>query len=162
VHGAGFRVLTERKKIPGAQAEQFRPSYFKPSTPKFKPSKPKRASGTNDAVVRLPEVHFRARREQLKRSKGLSPKSHGQNLALNILYVPQTPTPANPSAHAEHEAPSRVFQRCCGSICCGSICCHIFPSQHIVPHSLNSILNPVEMALSMLWRGSTCGVRCVL
>ena len=130
----GLEVLTERKKIPDVQAEQFRPSYFKPPTPNFKPSKPKRASGTNDAVVRLPEVHFRARREQLKRSKGLSPKRHGQNLALNILYVPQTPTPANPSAHAEHEAPSRVFQ---------GVVVQYVVAKYVVTYSLRNKLCPI-------------------
>ena len=32
--------------------------------------------------------HFRARREELKRFKGLLPESQGQNLALTVLYVP--------------------------------------------------------------------------
>ena len=32
-------------------------------------------------------VRFRAKREQLKRFYGLLPESHGQNLALTVLYV---------------------------------------------------------------------------
>jgi len=33
-------------------------------------------------------VRFRAKGEQLKRFRGLSPESHCQNLALTVVYVP--------------------------------------------------------------------------
>ena len=46
-------------------------------------------------------VHFRAKREQLKRFQVLLPESQGHNLAVNVLHVPYLRTPpASSEAHA--------------------------------------------------------------
>ena len=44
---------------------------------------------TGEKMDAFPD-HFRAKREHLDMFQGLLPESHGQNLALTVLYVPES------------------------------------------------------------------------